>query len=717
MTRRMALACVLLFACARTPAPGVATTHTRGASMPAVTLDANGFVRSGKRFLPLGAHWVPAKAAMGWPLHFDAADIEADFAKMRDLGFTVARFDLLWAWFEPRPGAYNEEAFKQLDVLVGLANKYGVYLHPSLFIGGEVGEAYWDVPWRNGRHPHKDPEMIRLEANLAAELGRRYADETAIIAWDLTDEPPFWIATDVSDAEAMAWTRAITLGLRRHDKKHPIVVGTAGQETSHGPFRADNLVKNEQIGFLSVHPFTIYDPKLFPDAMLSERSTYGAAFQIALASGAGKPAMVHEMGASTAQYSPERIAQYERTSLYSALAAGSIGVDLWCFTDAAPQEWEKLPYLRTPQETEWGLVTWDRKDKPRGREFRKLTQIVKQLEVSGTAKADAAIVVPEEWAKPHGDFSRQKLTGKEPIPYLSTEDTVGSSEKAASGNEWLMGSLLTSFILARRVGLRADLPREYDDWTTRPIVLMPSPLTSTSTPFLTHVHTDFYAKARKYVERGGVLYASVAADAAVPDMDPLFGARLADTNTATEITIKIVKAFGALAPGETYAFKVPVPNARYWGSLLEVSRGDVVAVDQDGHPALVVNKLGRGTTVLSAYPLESWLAVTPSAFDQKDFRAKPQLVDRLHRSLRALGPRPAFELASAEPTIELAALGAHHLVLVNHGPETKRVEVRATTTVRSIERILPSGKEALSLANGSFSVELPAWDGVVLDHR
>ncbi|MBX3233863.1 MAG: cellulase family glycosylhydrolase [Labilithrix sp.] len=716
---RVALAGLLLCACARVPpAPAVSATHVRAATLPAVTLDAHGFVRGGKRFVPLGAHWVPAKAAMGWPLHFDPADVEADFAKMRDLGFTVTRFDLLWAWFEPRPGVYNEAAFKQLDTLVALAGKYGVYLHPSLFIGGEVGEAYWDVPWRNGRHPHKDPEMIRLEANLAAELGRRYADETAILAWDLTDEPPFWIATDVNDAEAIAWTRAIAEGIRRHDKKHPIVVGAAGQETSHGPFRADNMVKVDAVGFLSVHPFTIYDPKLFPDAMLSERSTYGAAFQIALASGAGRPAMVHEMGASTAQYAPERIANYERASLYSALAAGSIGVDLWCYTDAAPEQWSQLPYLRTPQETEWGLATWDRKDKPRGREFRKLTQVVGRMDVTGVAAADAALVVPEEWAKPHGDFSRQRLTGKEPIPYVSTEDTVGTLEKAASGNEWLMGGLLNSFVLARRAGMKADMPREYDDaWTRRPIVLLPSPLTSTSTPFLTHVHTGFYARARRYVEAGGVLYASVAADAAVPDMEPLFGARLADTNTASSVTIRIVKAFGELAPGETYSFTVPVASSRYWGSVLEAGRGEVVAVDQDGRPAIVVNKLGRGTTVLAAFPFESWLATTPSAFDAKDFRAKPQLVDRLYRAVRALGPRPRFELAPAQPEVEATPLGDRYLVLVNHGPDPRRVEVRAAAALRSVERVTTTGKEAVSLANGRFAVDLPPWDGAVFEHR
>jgi hypothetical protein len=43
----------------------------------------------------------------------------------------------------------------------------------------------------------------------------------------------------------------------KHDKSHPIVIGTSGEEIGHGPFRADNIAKN---GLFSVHPFTLYAP-------------------------------------------------------------------------------------------------------------------------------------------------------------------------------------------------------------------------------------------------------------------------------------------------------------------------------------------------------------------------------------------------------------------------------------------------------------------------
>ncbi len=702
-----------------TGASGISVEAQRGGSrLPAVSLDGKYFVRDGKRFFPVGAHWVPAKAGMQWPTQWDPKDIESDFSKMHELGYTIVRFDLLWAWFEPRPGDYNPEAFRQLDFMVSLARKYQIYLHPSLFIGGEVGEAYWDVPWRHGRHPHADPEMLRLEANLATEFGRRYGKETAILGWDLTDEPPFWIVPQTTDAMAINWTRLITAGLHRYDSLHPVVAGTAGQEISHGPFRADNIAQS--VDFFSVHPFTIYARDLFPDPMLSQRGTYGAAFEIALSNGAGRPVMIHEMGASTAQYDPERVAAYDRAQMYSGLGAGSIGVDLWCYTDAAPEQFHKAPYLRTPQETEWGMTTWDRKDKPLAREFRKFSQVTSHLDLTeiSPASADIAIVVPDEWAKPHGDFSHLGLTGPEVIPYVSTydADAVGSqpAQTDTSGtNQWLMGSMLSTFILSRRAGLKPDFPREYGDWQKRPMLFLPSPLTSTADEFLVHLHTDFYEKAKKYVEQGGFLYASVSSDAAIPGMTSLFGARLQDTVTASEVTLKIVKPFGTLKPGDTFHFAVPAQSPRYWGSSLEVMGGTVIGVDQDGRPALVANELGKGKTLLCAYPIEAYLAVVPSVFEQ------PESTHKIYEGFRDwTGWKPL--LRSDNPDVEVSALsgpGRGYAVLVNHSSQSRSVKIVTTLPMHGLQQVTPTGAKELTGGGGGWEMDLPPYDGAVVEWK
>jgi beta-galactosidase len=688
------------------------------AQLPTVGFDGQYFVRSGKRFLPVGAHWVPAKAAMQWPLQWDQKEIEADFAKMHQLGYSMVRFDTLWAWFEPRPGDYNPVAFQQLDYLVSLAHKYKIYLHPSLFIGGEVGEAYWDVPWRHGRHPHADADMLRLERNLAAEFGRRYANESAIIAWDLTDEPPFWIvAGQTTDAMAINWTHLIVDGIREYDKHHPVVAGTSGEEISHGPFRADNIARF--VDFFSVHPFTLYAPELFPDALLSARGTYGAAFEIALSQGAGRSVMIHEMGASTAQFSPERVAAYDRAQMYSGLGAGSIGVDLWCYTDAAPEQFHRVPYLRTPQETGWGMTTWDRQDKPLASEFKKFSQIVDSLDLTGLtpAPADVGIVIPDEWAKPHGDFSRFGLAGPAEIPYVSTADgdaMPGQPQaNVSSANHWLMSSALSAFILARRADLKADFPREYGDWAKRPMLFIPSPITSTGDSFLAHVHSDFYERAKKYVEAGGFLYASVASDGAIPQMDSLLGARLVDRAPSSEVTLKFVAPFGEFKPGDMLHYTVPTASIESWGMLLEVSGGHTVAVDQDGHPALVLNAVGSGKTLLSAYPLEHYLATESAVFD------KPEDTYRIYAGFRDwAGVEPAFR--SDQPSIEISALTGNHrgyVVLVNHSAVAESVTVSSRSPLRSIRRIDPNGASTLNLEGSRWKMQIGPYDGAIVEWK
>ena len=687
--------------------------------LPAVHLDGGYFSANGKRFVPVGAHWVPARAAMQWNVDWDPKDIEADFAKMHELGYTIVRFDVMWPWFEPRPGDYNPAAFQQLDYLVSLAHKYKIYLHPSLFIGGEVGEAYWDVPWRMGRHPHADPEMLRLETNFAAEFGRRYATETAIIAWDLTDEPPFWIvpSPQTNDAMAINWTRLIADAIREHDKLHPIVVGTSGEEISHGPFRADNIANF--VDFFSVHPFTLYAPDLFPDALLSARGTYGAAFEITLSQGAGHPVMIHEMGASTAQFSPERVAAYDRAQIYSGLGAGSIGVDLWCYTDAAPEQFHKVPYLRTPQETGWGMTTWDRQDKPLAREFKKISQLVSHLDLAGItpAPADVAIVIPDEWVKPHGDYSRFGLTGPAVTPYVSQSDAGAVPARlppdGSAANLWLMSSSLTSFILARQSGLKVDFPREYADWEKRPMVFLPSPITSTADPFLAHVHSDFYEKARTYVEKGGFLYASLASDGAIPEMAPLFGARIVDRAISSEVTIKITEPFGGLKPGDTFHFAVPSQTIQSWGVILEVSTGKVVAVDQDGRPALVTNTIGAGKTLLSAYPIEHYLAGVPAVFDQ------PENTHRIYDAFRAwAGIQPVFR--SDRPEVEVSGLTAGnrgYLVVVNHSGQAQDAAISAKLPINSLSLVAPDGVKSLEFRDSKTTLHLNAFEGAILEWK
>ncbi len=671
-----------------------------------VSLIGNYFIKNGQPFLPIGAHWVPAKSGLSWPVSWDEADLSADFAKMSELGFNTVRFDLFWAWFEPHPGLYNPQAFNQLDFFIRLAHQFDIYLHPALFIGGEVGEAFWDLPWRQGRHPHSDPEMLRLQTDHAAELARRYHIEPAILAWDLTDEPPFWIVGDrTTDAMAINWTRLIAGAFRREDSGHLLCVGTSMEDINHGPFRPDNL--KAEVDFFSVHPYSIYSADRFPDPMLSERGTYCGAFEATLSGGAGRPVMIYEFGASSAQYDPDRIAAFDRVTLFSGLAAGACGFLPWCFTDAAPELFRTVPYLRAPHETQFGLTTWDRKDRPRGKVLRDFSILLGQLDLKEVEPdlGDAALVIPHEWAKPHGDMSRSGLDSVASLTYTSTQEVGERGE----GNLWLTRSILSSFILARRAGWKVAMPREYMDWQSYPLVMLPSPLTSTEHN-LVHVHTAFWEEAESYVFQGGTLYASLCADAAIPEMDRLFGASLSDHIPVDQVVLTFVEDFGNLKKGTEFRYQASQSNLRNWPATLKVTSGKVIAVDAFGRPALVANVHGQGKTLLSAYPLECYLGELPAAFED---------TENTHLIYKAFGEWTELVplLRTDQPSVEVSGLigpNGGYAVLANHKSETIQVQLTSRLSIDSLLRITPEGMEIVSESNGTFTMNLNGYDGAIL---
>jgi len=205
----------------------------------------------------------------------------------------------------------------------------------------------------------------------------------------------------------------------------------------------------------------------------------------------------------------------------------------------------------------------------------------------------------------------------------------------------------------------------------------------------------------------------VAADAAMPEMESLFGARLVDANPKDDITLKIVAPFGDLKVGDTFHYSVPSATPRSWGAILEVKGGTIIAVDQDNRPALVANTVGSGKTLLSAYPLENYLANLPAAFD------KPETTHRLYAAFREWsGVKPLFR--SDHPSVEVCALsgGTHgYVVATNHGSAPQSVTITAAGPLHSVARITPQGTMPIQIDGATFKVDIAAYEGEVFEWK
>lgn len=570
----------------------------------------------GRAFVPVGAHFVP-RSGPDWPWRVGVEEFDRAFGAMASSGLNTVRIDLLWAALEPTPGLLDEAHLRVLDEILAAATRHGLTLHPTLFVGGEVGDAYWDLPWASGVNPHADAELRALQADHAAQLARRWAGDPAIIGWDLTDEPPFWVhQATTTDDDAVAWTEALVTSLRGEDPSHLITIGTASQEVDHGPFRADVIAPF--LDFACVHPYPIYSPELYPDALLSRRMTYAGAFETALARGAGKEVMVHEYGASSTQFDPERIAHYDRLLTWAAFGAGAVGFYAWCWTDAEPDAYQRAPYVRMPHETQFGVTTHDGLMRPRGKVLTELADCLAELDLDALASdgpsCTAAILVPHEYVHPYDRdaFGLDKAAG----PYVPAEAAWDPHRDVKP----LIRGLLNSSTLASRAGLGVEFPRESLDggWPRTRLLMLPAPLTTTTNSLL-HLRTSTWSGAPDFHRAGGTLYLSCSTETAIPELPELAGVRIIDRAPVhDEVVLSFVAPFGDLATGDEIRLPAPPSTPHLRGVSLAVTDAEVLAVDLDGNPTLTRAKRGNGAVVTCAHPLELILADLPDAHGPRD---------------------------------------------------------------------------------------------------
>ncbi|MBX3088101.1 MAG: cellulase family glycosylhydrolase [Cryobacterium sp.] len=665
--------------------------------------------REGKSVLPIGSHFVPTSGP-DWPWRVGVEEFDAAFARMASAKLNTVRIDLIWSAIEPRPGEFDEAHLKVIDAIFDSAEKHGLSLHPTLFVGGEVGDAYWDLPWAMGRNPHVDKELLDYQAAHAAFLARRWRDRDSLIAWDLTDEPPFWpYGSSTTDDDAREWTRRIVEAIRSSDPHHLITIGTASQEIDHGPFRSD--VTAEYLDFCSVHPYPIYSPNLYPDSLLSMRMTLAAPFEIQLAAGSGKSVMMHEYGASNTQFSSERIADFDRVSSWGAFGSGSVGFYSWCWTDADTGAYGRAPYVRSPHETQFGMTGASGEARPRLRVMSGMAEVVAKLDLEGRAsfgqKTSAAIPVPHEFVRP---FDSQWFGLEDsPAGTYTPSELAWNPERNA---ELLIKGWLNSFVLARRAGIPVSFPREEADgeWPEASLVLVPAPLTTTSNSLI-HLRTVTLTGIKDLHKEGRMLYLSCNSETAIPELKELAGVRVLDRAEAvSELELTFVSDFGILTKGSRIQLRGFSADPMHRGVLLEVADAEVLAVDGGGRPVITKSKIDSGTTVLCAYPIELGLAARADAHDPSDdsWRIYEALADES-------GALPESRVFDSEIIgYELHGPKGGILVAANHHHHSRTARVEFPGGIRNLELMVPEGLEVQFDSNlvtmPPFAVAVFTWE-------
>ncbi len=663
------------------------------------------FLRDGGRsVVPVGVHYVPVQGP-DWPWRVGPEEFDRAFARIAELGLDSVRIDLIWAAVEPRRGELDERHLEQIDAIFAAARRHGLRLHPVLLVGGEVGDAVWDVPWRDGAHPHADPELRRLQAEQAAALARRWGGDEAMLAWDLTDEPPIWLFQDTTDEDARAWTAEIAAAIRAAAPGDLITIGTASQEVDHGPFRAD--VVAAELDFTCVHPYPIYSPELYPDRLLAARMTHAAAFETALAGGAGPAVMLHEYGASSTQFEPEAIAAYDRLLAWSAFGRGAIGFYPWCWIDAEPAAYRRAPYQRMAHETQFGLLAHDGAERPRAAVLADLAARLRHVDLDAYAgagpSATAACLVPHEYVHPY-DPAAYGLDAEPAGPYAPAERAWAPERDVKP----LVRAWLNAFVLAARAGAAVSFPRERldDAWPDADLLLLPAPLTTT-TNSLWHVRTSFWEGAGEFLAGGGTVFLSLSADSAIPEMDRFAGCRIVERAPAgAGERLRFLAGWGPFAAGEELPLPTSGERLHGRGAVLAPAGAETIALDAAGNPALLSFAAGAGRVVTCAYPLELLLADVEDAHGPEDrsWGVYAGLLEAAGAAEQAAALHP--ELTSGSLRGERGGL----LVVTNHSAAAVAAPLRLPAGAGNVTEVRAEG----SRPHDGERAELPPHQVLVL---
>lgn len=586
----------------------------------------------------IGANYWPRNYGIDMWKRWNKEEIKREFMEAKTLGLDALRINLLWEDFQPQPDIISKDAIKKFDELIEICHDVGIKIAPTFFVGHMSGENF-DVKWRDGKSIYSNPFMLRHEIKLVRFFAQRYKDESAILFWDLSNEPDNYVKAE-SNHDAWLWNYILSNEIKKHDKNHPVTLGI-----HQASLLSDNKFYPEDMGegndFLCMHAYPIYTDTCI-DPVNSIRSTYIAPFASKLTKAlGGKDVLFEEFGATTLMMSEEIEGKYYKTVLYSLFANEALGAMAWCFGDFTVGN--KLPYNTTPFETHFGITAFDGRPKPSGLKIKAFSEFINKIEYDELIpkSCDAAIIVPDK-------YYNALFVGDDYTP------------------ERNFRILLNSFILAKEAGIDVEMVKASDiDFSKYKMLILPSAYRK---GHLTH---DQWMGIVDYIKSGGTLYASYDG-IAVEGFDEVFGIETQYSMVPKDNIASIYI--------EDRKIKLNYSTLKFNKHLIvKPTTCSVIGYDNEGNPAVVINKFGKGNAVLVTYPVELYLSYMPDVYkDDKTYE-----IYKLAKELSNINPK----IEAGSPFVEAKEFeykGEKLVVFINHEDIDVKVEANISGRVKDL---------------------------------
>jgi len=616
-----------------------------------------------------GVNYWPKNKGLAMWRDFDIREIAGDMEAIAKLGMNAVRLFLRWSDFQPEPDRIDRTMMDRFEQVLEAAHKAKIGVIPTFFCGHMSGEN-WDVPWRGGRDPYTDPEMLRAQALQVRHFAMAYRGDPRIICWDLANEQDVFVKPRDRHS-GWLWNRLLASELKMNDPDHPVTLGThISSLWEDCGFWPEDLA--ESLDFLCMHAYPLYSDAC-PERMDGVRSTYFVPFCAALtrALGRGADVLFEEFGATSQMCAEDVIERYYTTSLYALLAEGVTGAMGWCYGDFSVGD--ELPYETTPYEVGFGLV--DREGCPKGA-GRAMAEFCKALDCAGggvmhKAEVGAAIVVQRRY-------------------YENYDPDVTPAQN--------FRVLFNSYIMARRSGLNPEIVTFDDDLARFEVLFVPS------VPRRGAINTSDWRRLTKFVEDGGTLYLSYNG-VALEGMGDVFGIDVRYPTNEGEGTLL------RLCRPEAVDTMLPIVNRTGRRMVIDPAGAMALWTRDDGSFAVVAAKFGRGTAVFCDFPLELSISYEPNIYQRGAY-------EEVYKDVVSLSEwqEPAWtDSPDVGATVLQSNTGDRLLVLVNFSHELRNVDVwwPGSTTVEVVTR-----KDELECdSDGRFRFPLPSNEGVILRQR
>lgn len=138
----------------------------------------------GRPYSPMGVNYY--RPGTGWApqvwKQFDAEATSRDFARMKSVGVNCVRVFLTYGSFYTARGKLREEGLAKFDQFLGIAERAGIYVHPT-------GPDHWEGPPSWGHPAIEDTEAVGALEEFWRLLAARYRGRNVLFAYDLKNEP------------------------------------------------------------------------------------------------------------------------------------------------------------------------------------------------------------------------------------------------------------------------------------------------------------------------------------------------------------------------------------------------------------------------------------------------------------------------------------------------------------------------------------------------